>query len=105
MQVRRYVDFLFRSIDLGTQWAVFEPNGEALWSNVCRCVQDFLLNQWQSGALLGSKPEQAYFVQCDRTTMTADDLAHGRLRLLIGVALLKPAEFVVVRVGQQTAVA
>lgn len=105
VQVRRYVDFLFRSIDLGTQWAVFEPNGEALWSNVRRCVQDFLLTQWQSGALLGTKPEQAYFVQCDRTTMSPDDLAHGRLRLLIGVALLKPAEFVVVRVGQQVAVA
>ena len=86
----------------GTQWAVFEPNGEALWANVRRTIEDFLLNEWQSGALLGDKPEKAYFVRCDRSTMSQNDLDNGRLICLIGVAPLKPAEFVIFRIGQWT---
>ncbi|MCU0968214.1 MAG: phage tail sheath subtilisin-like domain-containing protein [Rubrivivax sp.] len=103
LNVRRYFAYLERSIDKGTQWAVFEPNGDALWANVRRTVEDFLLNEWQSGALLGDKPERAYFVKCDRTTMTQNDLDNGRLICLIGVAPLKPAEFVIFRIGQWTA--
>jgi uncharacterized protein len=103
VNLRRYFAYLERSLDRGTQWAVFEPNGEALWANVRRTIEDFLLNEWQSGALLGDKPEKAYFVRCDRSTMTQNDLDNGRLICLIGLAPLKPAEFVVFRIGQWTA--
>jgi hypothetical protein len=103
VNLRRYFAYLERSIDRGTQWAVFEPNGDALWANVLRTIEDFLLNEWQSGALLGDKPEKAYFVKCDRSTMTQNDLDNGRLVALIGVAALRPAEFVIFRIGQWTA--
>jgi hypothetical protein len=103
VNVRRYFLYLEASIDRGTQWAVFEPNGEALWANVRNTVSDFLYNEWVSGALLGTKPEEAYFVHCDRSTMTQNDLDNGRLICLIGVAALKPAEFVIFRIGQKTA--
>ena len=103
VNLRRYFAYLERSIDRGTQWAVFEPNGERLWANVRRTVEDFLLNEWQMGALLGDKPEKAYFVRCDRSTMNQNDIDNGRLVCLIGVAAIKPAEFVIFRIGQWTA--
>ncbi len=103
VNLRRYFAYLERSIDKGTQWAVFEPNGEQLWGNVRRTIEDFLLNEWQMGALLGDKPEKAYFVRCDRSTMTQNDLDNGRLVCLVGVAPLRPAEFVIFRIGQWTA--
>jgi uncharacterized protein len=103
VNLRRYFAYLERSIDKGTQWAVFEPNGEQLWANVRRTVEDFLLNEWQNGALLGEKPDKAFFVKCDRSTMSQNDLDNGRLICLIGVAPLRPAEFVVFRIGQWTA--
>jgi hypothetical protein len=103
VNVRRYFNFLERSIDVGTQWAVFEPNGERLWTNIRETIGSFLENQWRSGALLGSDPKQAYFVRCDRSTMTQDDLDNGRLICLVGVAVVKPAEFVIFRIGQKTA--
>ncbi|HQF54077.1 MAG TPA: phage tail sheath subtilisin-like domain-containing protein [Fibrobacteria bacterium] len=103
VNVRRYFAYLERTIEKGTQWAVFEPNGDHLWANVRRTIEDFLLNEWQSGALLGSKPEQAYFVRCDRSTMSQNDLDNGRLICQVGVAPIRPAEFVVFRVGQWTA--
>jgi phage tail sheath protein FI len=103
VNLRRYFAYLEHSIDKGTQWAVFEPNGDQLWANVRRTVSDFLLNEWQTGALLGDKPEKAYFVRCDRTTMTQNDLDNGRLVCLIGVAPLRPAEYVIFRIGQWTA--
>lgn len=103
VNLRRYFAYLEHSVDKGTQYAVFEPNGDALWANVRRTIEDFLLNEWQSGALLGDKPEKAYFVRCDRSTMTQNDLDNGRLVCLIGVAPLRPAEFVIFRIGQFTA--
>jgi phage tail sheath protein FI len=103
VNIRRYFLYLESSIDRGTQWAVFEPNGEALWANVRTTVTDFLYNEWVSGALLGTKPEEAFFVQCDRSTMTQNDLDNGRLICLVGVAAIKPAEFVIFRIGQKTA--
>ncbi len=103
VNLRRYFAFLERSIDRGTQWAVFEPNGDALWGNVRRTIEDFLFNEWKSGHLLGTKPEEAYFVKCDRSTMTQNDLDNGRMVCLIGVAPLRPAEFVIFRIGQWTA--
>jgi phage tail sheath protein FI len=102
VNLRRYFAYLERSIDRGTQWAVFEPNGEALWSNVRRTIDSFLLNEWQMGALLGER-DKAYFVKCDRSTMTQNDLDNGRLVCLIGVAALRPAEYVIFRIGQWTA--
>jgi phage tail sheath protein FI len=103
VNVRRYFNYLERSIDIGTQWAVFEPNGEALWANIRETITDFLINEWRSGALLGTKPAEAFFVKCDRSTMDQNDLDNGRLVCLIGVAVVKPAEFVIFRVGQKTA--
>ena len=100
---RRYFNYLEASIDRGTQWAVFEPNGERLWANVRQAIADFLYNEWRSGALLGSTVEEAFFVRCDRSTMTQNDLDNGRLICLIGVAIIKPAEFVIFRIGQKTA--
>ena len=87
---------LFRSV-------VFEPNNEMLWASLRVAISDFLLVDWKAGALLGSKPEEAFFVRCDRTTMTQNDLDNGRLVCLIGVAVVKPAEFVIFRIGQKTA--
>ena len=103
VNVRRYFAYLERSIDRASQFAVFEPNGEALWANIRRMVEDFLFAEWQSGALLGDKPEKAFFVRCDRSTMNQNDLDNGRLVCLVGVAPLRPAEFVIFRVGQFTA--
>ncbi|MDM0029769.1 phage tail sheath family protein [Variovorax saccharolyticus] len=100
---RRYFNYLEASIDRGTQWAVFEPNGERLWANVRQTISDYLYNEWRGGALLGTTTEEAYFVRCDRTTMTQNDLDNGRLICLIGVAIIKPAEFVIFRIGQKTA--
>jgi len=103
VNVIRLFLYLEHSIDRGTQWAVFEPNNRRLWDNVRRTIEDFLLTLWSDGALLGDKPEQAFFVRCDRTTMTQNDLDNGRLICLIGVAPVKPAEFVIFRIGQWTA--
>ncbi|NNF79079.1 MAG: phage tail sheath family protein, partial [Rhizobiales bacterium] len=103
VNVVRYFIYLEHSIDRSTQWAVFEPNGERLWANITDTVSAFLFNEWRSGALLGSTPDQAYFVRCDRSTMTQADLDNGRLICEIGVAALKPAEFVIFRIGQKTA--
>ncbi|HET6522766.1 MAG TPA: phage tail sheath subtilisin-like domain-containing protein, partial [Geminicoccaceae bacterium] len=100
---RRYLNYLKRSIYVSMQWAVFEPNGPRLWSNVKDAVDGFLYTEWRNGALLGTAPEQAYFVRCDRSTMTQADLDNGRLVCEVGVALLKPAEFVIFRIGQKTA--
>lgn len=102
VNIRRYFAYLEQSIDKGTQWVVFEPNGEPLWQNVRRTIEDFLLKEWRRGALMGDKPENAFFVKCDRSTMTQNDLDNGRLVCLIGVAPVRPAEFVIFRIGQWT---
>ncbi len=103
LNARRCPAHLERSLDSAMQWVVFEPNGEALWAKVRTAVEDFLLNEWRSGALQGNKPEEAYFVHCDQTTMTQNDLDNGRLVCVVGVAPVKPAEFVIFRIGQWTA--
>jgi phage tail sheath protein FI len=102
VNVRRLFIFMEHSIDKSTQWAVFEPNNERLWRNMQLTVEDFLLTLWRDGALIGDKPEKAYFVHCDRTTMTQNDLDNGRLICLIGCAPTKPAEYVIFRIGQWT---
>jgi phage tail sheath protein FI len=102
INLRRNFAYLGRSIELGTQWAVFEPNAEELWGNVRRAVEDFLFNEWKSSRLMGTTADEAYFVRCDRTTMTQSDIDGGRLICLVGVALIRPAEFVIFRIGQKT---
>jgi uncharacterized protein len=100
--VQRYLAHLEQTIAEKTQWAVFEANTSQLWSSVRRDIEVLLYREWTSGALVGSKPEQAFFVKCDRTTMTQDDLDNGRLVVMVGVATLRPAEFVLFRIGQWT---
>jgi phage tail sheath protein FI len=102
VNVRRLFIFLEHSIDEGTRWAVFEPNDERLWARVTDTIRLFLRSQWRNGALPGQKEEQAFFVACDRTTMTESDIADGRLVCEVGVAPLRPAEFVVFRLCRQT---
>lgn len=101
VSTRRYLAYLERSIDEGTQIFVFDENGPDLWRNVRRTIGSFLQNEWRSGRLLGTTPEEAYFVRCDRSTMTQNDISNGRLICEVGVSLLKPAEFVIFRVGQK----
>jgi hypothetical protein len=103
VNVRRLLIFIEASIDRGLQWVVFEPNAEPLWARVRRSVINFLTVVWRNGALEGTKPEEAFYVKCDRTTMTQTDIDSGRLIVLVGVAPVKPAEFVVVRIGLWTA--
>jgi uncharacterized protein len=103
VNVRRLFNFLEHSIDRSTQWAVFEPNNERLWASIRQSIEDFLVTVWRTGALMGTKPEEAFFVRCDRTTMTQNDLDNGRLICLIGVSPTYPAEFVIFRIGQWTA--
>jgi phage tail sheath protein FI len=79
---------------------VFEPNDEKLWDRVRQTITQFLTRVWRDGALMGTTPEQAFFVKVDRTTMTQDDIDNGRLIVLIGVAPVKPAEFVIFRIAQ-----
>ena len=103
VNLRRYFAFLERSIEKGTQWVVFENNNQRLWSNVRLTIEDFLYNEWKSNHLMGENPKKAYFVRCDRSTMTQNDIDNGRLICHIGVAPVRPAEFVIFRIGQWTA--
>lgn len=100
INVRRLFLFLEESIDEGTQSFVFEPNSEKLWDRVKQTITQFLTRVWRDGALMGTTPEEAFFVKVDRTTMTQDDIDNGRLICLIGVAPVKPAEFVIFRIAQ-----
>lgn len=103
VNVRRLMIFLEASIERGLQWVVFEPNSEPLWARVSRTVENFLGTVWRNGALEGTKTAEAFFVRCDRTTMTQTDIDNGRLIVQVGVAPVKPAEFVIVRIGLWTA--
>jgi len=103
VNLRRLFVFLENSIGRGIQWAVFEPNGEELWTSVRLTIADFLLAQWQAGKLAGRTSDEAFFVRCDLTTMTQDDVGTGRLVCLVGVAPIRPAEFFTFRIGQWTA--
>lgn len=103
VNLRRYFNYLEQSIDHGTQWVVFEPNGELLWYMVRNAINEFLFNEWRSGVLLGATPEQAYFVRCDKSTMTQSDIDNGRLVCEVGIAAMKPTEFVIFRIGKWTA--
>src|SRR6201982_1204823 len=99
--LRRLDLFIEASITRGLQWATFEPNGPSLWERIRTSVADFLLGLFRQGALQGDKPEAAFFVRCDASTMTQQDIDQGILILVIGVALLKPAEFVIIGIGSR----
>jgi len=80
---------------------VFESNDQTTWSRVVRAITNFLNTLWRNGALFGATPAEAFFVKCDRTTMTDDDIENGRLICYVGVAPVRPAEFVIFRIGQR----
>jgi len=100
ISTRRLVSFLRESIDQGTQWVVFEPNAPELWSKIRRNVGAFLTTVWASGALLGNTPEQAFYVLCDERNNTQPIRDLGQLVVEVGVAIVRPAEFVVFRISQ-----
>lgn len=102
VNVRRLFIFLEESIRANTNWVVFEPNDQALWSRVKGTISLFLETQRRNGALMGSTPEEAYYVNVGPTTMTQDDILNGRLICEIGVAPVRPAEFVIFRITQIT---
>ncbi len=103
LNVRRLFIYVEESIKANTNWVVFEPNSTALWSRVTRTIEAFLATCWRDGALAGSTPSEAFFVECGPTTMTQDDIDNGRLICQIGIAPVKPAEFVIFRITQKTA--
>ena len=103
INVRRLFIFVEKSVERSTQWAVFEPNNERLWSRVKASLTQFLTTVWKTGALMGTTPEEAFFVIVDRTTMTQDDIDNGRLIVIVGIAPTKPAEYVIFRFAQTQA--
>lgn len=102
INVRRLFIFLEESIRNGTNWVVFEPNDEQLWARVQRTIDAFLTRVWRDGALMGGSPSEAFYINIGRNTMTQDDIDNGRLICVIGIAPVKPAEFVVFRITQKT---
>ncbi len=100
ISVRRLVSYIEKSIELGTQWAVFEPNDEDLWARVRRTVNNFLERIWREGALFGATPDQAFFVKCDAENNPPETMILGRLYIDVGVCPVRPAEFVIFRISQ-----
>jgi phage tail sheath protein FI len=100
--VRRLFLMIEESIDEATQWVVFEPNDEPLWARVRQSVTRFLLMQWRLGALQGATAAEAFFVACDRSTMSQAEIDAGQLICEVGIAPVKPAEFVIFRIQQKT---
>jgi phage tail sheath protein FI len=103
LNVRRLVNVMIESIVEGTRWAVFEPNDATLWRSLARDITAFLTQLWRGGALRGRTPEQAFFVQCDEETNPAEAIDAGIVTASIGIAPVKPAEFVVFRISQHAA--
>ncbi|MFG2573430.1 phage tail sheath family protein [Streptomyces sp. NPDC048481] len=100
LNVRRYFNYLEESILIGTQWVVFEPNDHALWARIRRNVSAFLVNEWRAGALFGARPEEAFYVKCDEESNPPESVDLGRVVCEIGIAPVKPAEFVIFRLAQ-----
>ncbi len=100
VNVRRLFNMIEESIAQSTRWVVFEPNDRALWKSIRRDVGAFLTRVWRDGALMGRTPEEAFFVKCDEETNTPENIDAGQVVILIGVAPVKPAEFVIFRIGQ-----
>lgn len=104
VSVRRLFLFLQKSIELGTQWIVFEPNDEALWGKIRLNISAFLTNVWRTGALFGATPEQAFYVKCDAELNPPEVRDVGQVITEIGVAIVRPAEFVIFRITQATGI-
>ncbi|MFZ6756238.1 phage tail sheath family protein [Undibacterium sp. Ji50W] len=102
ISTRRYMNYLRQSIDAGTQFVVFEPHTPALWQRVIRTLTDFLTNEWRSGALFGETAKQAFYVKCDADVNPPSQRELGQLVTEIGVAIVKPAEFVIFRIHQSS---
>ncbi|CAG7642874.1 phage tail sheath family protein [Actinacidiphila bryophytorum] len=100
LNVRRLFNYLEESILLGTQWVVFEPNDDALWARIRRTISAFLVNEWRKGALFGLTPDEAFYVKCDRETNPAQGIDAGEVVCEVGIAPVKPAEFVIFRLAQ-----
>jgi uncharacterized protein len=100
LNVRRLFNYVEESIFEGTQWVVFEPNDQALWQRVKRTINAFLLGLWREGALFGATPDEAFYVKCDAETNPPESIDEGKLVVEVGVAPVKPAEFVIFRIGQ-----
>jgi phage tail sheath protein FI len=100
--VRRYLVFVERSVCEGTQWFVFEPNDGRLWAKLTNAIRLSLISQWRPGALSGRGESDAFFVRCNETTMTQDDIRKGGLICHIGVAPVRPADFAIFRLCQDT---
>jgi uncharacterized protein len=105
INVRRLFNMIESTILEGTQWAVFEPNDVALWEGVKRTLNAYLRGLWQAGALFGQSADQAFFVRCDETTNPPESIDAGKLVVEVGIAPVKPAEFVVFRISQNKQVA
>jgi phage tail sheath protein FI len=100
VNVRRLFNYIEQSIEQGTQWVVFEPNDLDLWQRVKRTISAFLMGLWRQGALVGATPEQAFFVKCDGENNPVESVDEGRLVVDVGIAPVKPAEFVIFRISQ-----
>ncbi|KQO96744.1 phage tail sheath family protein [Leifsonia sp. Leaf264] len=100
VNIRRYFNYLEKSILNATQFAVFEPNDQALWGKLRRSISAFLVGEWRQGALFGRTPDEAYFVKCDEETNPADVIDAGQVVCQIGIAPVKPAEFVIFQLSQ-----
>lgn len=102
LNLRRLFLFLEESISEGTQWVVFEPNDPKLWGSVKRNITAFLLRVWRDGALFGATPDEAFFVKVDEENNPSEVRDAGQLIIEVGVAPVKPAEFVIIRISQKT---
>ena len=103
INVRRLFIMVESSIERATQWVVFEPNDHRLWKRVTRTIASFLTMVWRQGALFGETPEKAFFVKCDEETNSPETIDVGQLIVEVGLAPVKPAEFVIFRIGQMPA--
>jgi phage tail sheath protein FI len=103
VNVRRLFNFISESIIEGTQWSVFEPNDDRLWTRLRISTSNFLTRVWRDGALFGTTPEQAFFVKCDAETNPPDVVEAGQVVIEVGIAPVKPAEFVIFKISQYTA--
>jgi phage tail sheath protein FI len=103
INVRRLFIMVETSIERATQWVVFEPNDHRLWKRVTRTISSFLTLVWRNGALMGESPEKAFYVKCDEETNPPEVVDVGQLIVEIGLAPVKPAEFVIFRIGQMPA--
>jgi hypothetical protein len=98
--VRRTFIMVEESIIRHTRWVVFEPNDPTLWGSIIRDLTDFLMRLWRQGALMGRSPREAFFVKCDHETNPPESILAGEVNIMVGIAVVKPAEFVIFQIGQ-----